>query len=136
MTSVKFQPAVFKPFFPDFTPNNAKGADFRSPAINIMESVDGFTIELVAPGLKREDFEVKIEKNTLNVSTKPSEQPDQEPMRYHRREFNFKGFERNFRLPDTIDTDSVKATYTNGVMCITLAFKPELKPVVRTIEIA
>lgn len=133
MTLVKFSTAPAKTFVPEY--RNAYASRTR-PAVNVSESAEGFEIELAAPGLSREDFNLKVEGDLLTISAqKNSAVETSENTNYHRREFSYASFERSFRLPDIIDTQSLKASYNQGILRVEMAFKPETKPVVRTIEV-
>lgn len=134
MTLVKFKTAPAKTYFPEF--RNAYGVLHR-PAVNVSESAEGFEIELAAPGLNREDFQLKVEEDVLIISAqKQAAGETPENGRYSRREFSYSTFERSFRLPDSIDPAAIQASYNQGILRVTLGFKPETKPVVRTIEVA
>ena len=138
MTLVKhFTANPYKSIFNDFffnpvldTPANAQ------PAVNIVETDHGFTLEVAAPGFNKEDFSIKVEKNLLTISGKKETKQEENSPVYRRREFAFTQFERSFRLPETIDTDSVNATLNNGILQVALAKKPELVPAVKTISVA
>jgi HSP20 family protein len=45
------------------------GADYSVPAVNIKESESHFEIEVAAPGQRKEDFRIALEKNMLTIST-------------------------------------------------------------------
>ncbi len=137
---MQFQPAPYKTIFNgllnsalnDFSPANFTSTQ---PPVNVLETVAGFRLDVAAPGLGKEDFTVKVEKNVLTVTGK-KEVKAEEGVKVHRHEFAFSNFERSFRLPQTIDTDSVTAIYNNGILHVELTRKPELQPVVKTIEVA
>lgn len=137
MTLVKhFTANPYKGIFNDFffnpvfdTPANAQ------PAVNIVETENGFTLEVAAPGFNKEDFNIKVEKNLLTISGKKETKQEENSPVYRRREFAFTQFERSFRLPETIDTDSVNAALNNGILKVDLAKKPELVPAVKTIAV-
>lgn len=135
MTLVKFQPAPFQSNLNDF--RNASSPAFMSqPAVNILETTNGFCIELAAPGLAKEAFSLKVEKYILTISAKQENKKEEETTTFRRREFGFISFERSFRLPETIDTEAMKATFNNGILSVELTKKPEHQPVVKTIEVA
>lgn len=135
MSLVKFQPAPFQSIFNDFL-NTAVPAFASQPAVNILETSNGFRIELAAPGLPKEAFQLKVEKDVLTISAKQETGQETEKPAYRRREFGFTSFERAFRLPETIDTETVKASFSNGILSVELTRKPEHQPVVKTIEVA
>lgn len=97
------------------------------PSVNIFEEDDAFGIELAVPGLKKEDFQIKVEKDQLIISATKSELEDQKKTKYKRREFNFSSFKRSFHLSDQINTDKIDAKYENGVLRIVLDKKEEAK---------
>lgn len=105
---------------------------FNKPSVNIIEEDEAFEVKLAAPGLKKEDFEIKIDKDQLLVKVSQEEVKDEGSEEagptYRRREFDYGSFSRSFHLPETIDTEAIKATYTDGVLTITLNKKEEAKP--------
>ncbi len=126
-------PAILGNFLNDFE-RVAPAHQQSFPAVNVLESEDAFQIELAAPGLKKEDFKVKIHENTLTIST---EKTTETTGKYTRREFNFSTFKRSFTLPKTVDGEQIVATYTDGVLGLVLPKKEEAKPKEpRSIEIA
>lgn len=135
MTLVKFKPAPFQSILNDFM-HAASPAFVSQPAVNILETPNGFRIELAAPGLAKEAFNLKVENEILTISAKQENKQEEETTTFRRREFGFMSFERSFRLPDTIDTEAVKATFNNGILSVDLTKKPEHQPVVKTIEVA
>jgi len=135
MSLVKFQQAPNQSIFNDFW-NNATPSFANQPAVNILETADGFRIELAAPGLSKEDFNLKVEKDVLTISAKKESKQEEENTTYRRREFGLMSFERSFRLPETIDTEGVKAVFNKGILVVELIKKPEHHPVAKTIEVA
>lgn len=113
---------------------------FRIPAVNIIESLSNFVIEVAAPGLNKEDFSIELEEDTLKISSKVKvENTDNnqgERIRFQKREFNYSSFERSFKLPENINTDSVHARYENGVLRIKLQKMEEKKILKKMVEIS
>jgi HSP20 family protein len=134
MTLVKFKTVPAQAFAPQI---NSTFAAFNRPAVNVAQTVQGFEIELAAPGLQREDFQINLEADVLTISAnKQAAEASDASVRYSRREFAVASFERAFRLPDNIDPETVAASYQQGILRVTLAFKPERKPLTRTVEVA
>ncbi|PWJ41114.1 Hsp20/alpha crystallin family protein [Sediminitomix flava] len=94
------------------------------PAVNIKESETGFTLEIAAPGLEKEDFNIKVEENTLQVSTEKKEEAD---VKFYRKEFSYDAFKRSFKLPRNVDTEQISASYINGILTLELPKKEEMK---------
>ena len=128
---------IFNEFFNTGYPtaqNNGNGYKAR-PAVNVIENGDAFRIELAAPGLNKEDFNINVDKNVLRIEVK-KEFKAEEGETYKRREFGFYEFKRNFQLPETIDTAGIEASYKDGLLLILLPKKEEAKEKpARSIEI-
>jgi HSP20 family protein len=101
------------------------------PAVNIKETDSSFGIELAAPGKTKEDFNIEIDHNVLTISSEEkSEKSEKEETegKYTRKEFSYSSFRRAFTLPETVNTESINATYENGVLNVTLPKKEEALP--------
>ena len=107
----------------------------RVPAVNISESEDHYHVELAAPGLKKEDFRLSLEKNVLSISVEKSSQQDAHERNYNKKEFSFSSFVRSFTLPDYADDNGIEAKYLDGVLCIDIAKREEAKMQSRQIEV-
>ncbi len=106
-----------------------------SPAVNITEEDDRFALEVAAPGLNKEDFELKVEKDLLSIKVE-KEHHNESNGKVRRREFSYYKFERHFTLPETADAAAVSAAYENGVLMISIPKKEEAKDLpARTIEV-
>ncbi|MDO6854376.1 Hsp20/alpha crystallin family protein [Cellulophaga lytica] len=105
--------------------------------VNIKENEKDYTLELLAPGREKEDFNIEIDKNILSVSVLDEKVKTDVNEKFSLKEFSVKSFKRNFSLPDTINEDSINVTYKNGVLKFTLPKKEEALPKPkRLIEIA
>jgi HSP20 family protein len=114
------------------------GAGFatNAPQVNILESDEAFTLELAAPGLRKEDFQLNVKDDTLTVSMEEKNTESDTDENYIRREYRFSSFKKSFQLPDSVDQGSIAAGYENGVLQITLPkVKKEERETLRTIEI-
>jgi len=145
MTLVKFNPekknSTLLPGFNDIF-ESVLGDTFFSdrrinslPAVNISESGEEYHIELAAPGLKKEDFKVSIERDMLTISTGQSGENNTSEKTYNRREFSYSAFIRAFTLPESADVERIQASYSDGILKLTLPKKEEAKAVSRQIEI-
>ena len=104
------------------------GSDFvtTQPSVNIIELNDAYNIEVAAPGLNKNDFDIKIEKDQLIISgTKTSKQEEVKEGKTTRREFDYSTFRRNFLLDKSIDVASINANYKSGVLTIKMSKKEE-----------
>lgn len=107
----------------------------RVPAANISETEDHFHIELAAPGLKKEDFNINLDRNVLSISSEQRSEHHDNQKNYSKREYSYNSFVRSFTLPESADDSSIEAEYADGVLKINIAKREEAKSVRRQIEI-
>ena len=113
-------PTVFNDFFDtDFMPR----ANCTAPAINVKETDKAYVVELAAPGMKKEDFNVHIndEGNLIVKMEKKNEKKEEDKSaRYLRREFSYSKFEQTLLLPDDVKKEDIKAKVEHGVLTVEL----------------
>ncbi|WP_442591353.1 Hsp20/alpha crystallin family protein [Pedobacter sp. AW31-3R] len=107
----------------------------RVPAANISETADHFHVELAAPGLKKDDFKLKLERDVLSISVEQVNQNEAAERSYAKREFSYSSFVRAFTLPESANAEGIEAKYNDGVLCINIPKREEAKMVTRQIEI-
>jgi HSP20 family protein len=144
MTVIKWKPTAYSPIFSDFWNNfykdlsNFAGHEgtFTIPAVNISELPEGYRLEVAAPGLNKDDFNLSVEKNLLTISVNKESRHDGETNRFTRKEYSFNSFSRTFQVPETADTEKITAKYENGILEILVPMKVEQKDkAVKTITI-
>ena len=116
----------FSSFFQDFWGDETfgrSGGSVAMPAVNILEQDHQFEIELAAPGLKKEDFNVNLDNNVLTISAEQKKSEASEDKLITRREFSYSAFSRSFTLPDTIEEEQIDANYEDGVLKLFLPKK-------------
>ena len=99
----------------------------RVPAVNISENENEFQIELAAPGLKKEDFKISLDKNVLSVSADKKVENAEEGKKFSKREYSYNAFTRSFTLPEVADYTKIEAAYTDGILTLAVAKKEEAK---------
>ncbi len=137
MRSNNWIPAVFNDLFDtEFMPK----ANSTAPAINVKESDKAYTVELAAPGMKKEDFNVHINDDgnlIIKMEQKQEKKEEDKTTRYLRREFSYTKFEQTLILPDDVKKDAISAKVENGVLTVELPKVVEEKvKVSRQIDIA
>lgn len=127
-------PGVFNDFF-DNTPARRNGA--TAPAVNVLESESKYVVELAAPGLSKDDFDVNVNADgDLTVKMEKHQQERDEQARYLRREFAYARFEQTLILPDDVDRQRIEARVADGVLTVTLPkLSQQEKKMVRNIEV-
>jgi len=107
----------------------------RVPAVNISESENNYHVELAAPGLKKEDFKLNLERNQLSISVEQTTEQQDNQKNYSKREYSYSSFVRSFTLPESADHANIEASYTDGILRIDIAKREEAKAIRRQIEI-
>lgn len=123
-------PSLLDEFFkPDWF-GGMEGMNTNVPAVNISESETGFELEVAAPGMKKEDFNIEVDNNVMTISnerTSESSEEDKEK-NFSRREFYYAAFRRSFNLPKTVNTEKIKASYKDGILNVEIPKKEEALP--------
>ena len=111
----------------DWTPRHVTTA----PAVNVKESDTAYTMEIAAPGLKKEFCSVNINnEGNLVVKIENKAQHEEKPAEgekhhYLRREFSYASYEQAYSLPDEVDKEAISAKVEDGILTIAL---PKLAP--------
>ena len=115
-----WMPDVFNDFFDnDFMTR----ANATAPAINVKENDKEYTVELAAPGLKKDDFNVNIDRDGnlhIHMESKNEKKDEDKKSHYPRREFSYSKFEQTLLLPDDVDKDKIEAKVNDGVLTVNL----------------
>ena len=106
------------------------------PAVNIKEENDKFVLEMAAPGMKKDDFQINLDNYQLTISSEKKEEKKEKEDNYTRREFLYSSFSRSFTLPKSIDIEKIKADYKNGILSIVLPKKEEETKLTKQIKIS
>ncbi len=105
-----------------YTKNNSE-----APATNIFETEKDFRIEVLLPGFKKEDVELKFEKDLLTIKAEnvANDESSREGLKYAHREFGAFDFEKQFRIPKTVNNKKIGAKFENGILNIVLPKREE-----------
>lgn len=129
-------PDVFNDFFDtDFMPK----ANATAPAINVKESEIDYEVEVAAPGMTKEDFNVHLNQDgdlSIKMESKKNNAEEEKKAHYLRREFAYSKFEQTLILPDDVDKEKISAKVSDGVLTVVLPkIRKEEKKVVRQIVV-
>ena len=117
-------------FFNDFFDNDwMLKANATAPAINVIENEKDYKVELAAPGMTKEDFNIQLGNEgeltiTMEKKSDTKEEPKNENKKYLRREFSYTKFQQSFVLPDDVDKAKISASVNDGVLTIDLPKQP------------
>jgi HSP20 family protein len=123
-------PAMFDDFVTrDFFRPSFNNTGVSTPAVNIIETNDDFRLEMVAPGMKKENFKVELQDDVLTISYEHDDNREGERRgwRYTTREYNYHSFARSFSLPETVEIEKIHAMYEDGILTLILPKKDEAK---------
>ena len=131
-------PSIFNDFFDNdwMVKTNA-----TAPAINVIESDKEYKVEVAAPGMTKEDFNIHLtEDNELVITMEKKRETNEGEnthKRYLRREFSYTKFQQALVLPDDVEKERISANVADGVLTIDLPKRtPEEKAKVnRVIEV-
>lgn len=111
--------------FNDFFDNEWMGkANATAPAINVIESDTDYKVEVAAPGMTKEDFNIRIDENNQLIVSMEKKTETKEPRdekkhgKYLRREFSYSQFQQTMILPENIEKNKISAKMENGVLNI------------------
>ncbi|MGN6603801.1 MAG: Hsp20/alpha crystallin family protein [Ginsengibacter sp.] len=141
MTTLKFNQPTLKTLdsFLDNLLNDlpiVNNNGFNVPAVNISETNDNYELEFNAPGRKKEDFKITVNKNILTVSFEKKEEPKEENRQFIKREFSTPSFKRSFTLDEKINAEGINAKYKNGILYLALPKKEEVKVMPKEITVS
>ena len=115
-----WMPEEFNDFFDtDFMPR----VSVTAPAINVKESEKDYTVELAAPGLTKDDFNVNIDNDGnlhIKIENKSNKKDEDKKSHYLRREFSYSKYEQTLLLPDDVEKDKIAASVNHGVLTVEL----------------
>jgi HSP20 family protein len=106
------------------------------PAVDIYEDTQKVVLKLEVPGIDQKDLDVRVENHTLTVKGERKFEAEEKEQNFHRIERRYGSFYRAFTLPNTVDTESVGASYNAGVLKLELKKKPEAQPKQIQIKVA
>ena len=98
------------------------------PPVDVYEDDHKIVLKLEVPGLRQEDLDIQIENNALTVKGERKFEKEEKEENFHRIERRYGSFFRSFTVPNTVNSEAVKASYDAGVLRIELEKRAEAKP--------
>ena len=95
-----------------------------APRTNILENKESFELEIALPGVRKEDVSIDVNKDMLTIAHREKERKEGEVV-YNRKEFDYSRFKRSFSLPESVNTEGIKARMENGILSLVLPKKDE-----------
>lgn len=119
-------PDIFNDFFDNSWMQRPR---YTAPAINVMEREKEYDVELAAPGLTKEDFNVKLDADGnlhIEMEKKNENKEEKRHGRFLRREFSYEKFQQTLLLPEDVDAEKIEARMENGVLTVHLPKKEQI----------
>ncbi len=91
-----------------------------APAVDIKETAEAFTIDAELPGMSKDDVKVTVHDGVLTIEGERKHEEESGDKKHHRVERFYGSFMRRFTLPDNVDENSVKASFKDGLLTLTL----------------
>ena len=114
-------PSIFNDFFDN---DWMERTNATAPAINVVESDKDYKVEVAAPGMTKNDFQIHLgDDNQLIISMEKkteNEDKNKDNKKYLRREFSYTKFSQSLYLPENVDKDKISANVADGVLPIDL----------------
>jgi len=122
-----WMPDLFNDFF-DTTWMEHSNA--TAPAINVLEHENDYELELAAPGMTKEDFNVTLDQegDLVIKMEKKTENKEKEKGHYLRREFSYTKFQQTMLLPDDARREAISASVENGVLKVLIPKVEKVRP--------
>jgi HSP20 family protein len=99
------------------------------PRVDVHEEADRFVVLADVPGVEAKDIDITAEKGVLTIrGERRTEKKEGDQSGYERIERTSGSFQRRFTLPDTANTESIKAKQTNGVLEVSIPKHPQVQP--------
>ena len=118
-------PSIFNDFFDNTWMERTNAT---APAINVIENDNNYCVEVAAPGMTKDDFNIQIDDDdnlVITMEKKDEKKEGQKNGRYLRREFSYSKFQQAMILPDDVDRTKISAKVNNGVLEVELPKLPE-----------
>jgi HSP20 family protein len=129
-------PTVFDEFF---NSDNASHRNVTVPAVNVKEDEKAYTMEVAAPGVKKEFCRISLDPDgnlCVAIENKMDHKESDHKHHYLRREFSYTNWEQKYSLPEDVLKDGISAKVDNGILTITLPKQEQEAKVSKSIEIA
>ena len=98
------------------------------PPVDVYEDEQGIHVKVEVPGIDEKDIDIRLENNMLTIRGERKMEKEIKEENYHRVERRYGSFTRSFSLPNTVNPDDVKASYSKGVLSVHLGKRAEARP--------
>ena len=103
--------------------------------MDFVEKDNAYEVHADLPGMDEKDIEVKIANGVMTIKGQKEENKEEKKEDFHLRERRFGSFERALKVPDTVDTDKIEASFKKGVLTVSLPKTAEAQKPIKKIEV-
>jgi HSP20 family protein len=118
-----------------FNENFIKTTKQGDAPVNIKETGNSYVVDVVAPGLDKNDFKVSLDGNILTISAEKQNEMIEDTGKQIHREYSYRSFKRSFTIDEKIDATAIEASYVNGVLRLNLPKREEVKETSKEIKV-
>ena len=130
-------PTVFDEFLnSDVTPSTCTTT---APAVNVKEDEKAYTMEVAAPGIKKEWCRVSLNEDgnlSIAIENKMEHKEEDKKQHYLRREFSYTNYQQSYSLPEDVVKDKISARVQDGILTVTLPKQEKEAKVSKSIEVS
>ena len=107
------------------TSGNGSRVTGFTPVLDVRETEDDYVVMVDLPGVKSEDVSIEVNEQVLTISGSrvPVETGEAQLV-----ERPYGSFVRNLTLPKGVDSEQIKADYSDGVLALHIPKPAEIKP--------
>ena len=131
-------PTVFDEFMnSDLMPRTKSTT--TAPAVNVKEDDKAYTMEVAAPGIKKEWCRVSLNEEgnlSIAIENKMEHKEEDKKQHYLRREFSYTNYQQSYSLPDDVVRDKISASVADGILTVVLPKQQQEVKVSKSIEIS
>jgi HSP20 family protein len=116
--------------FNDVLERGAEESNLTSwaPAVDIFETEHELVVKADLPDIDAKDLDIRVENNILTIRGERKFEKKVSEDKYLRVERAYGSFSRSFSLANTVNSEAIKADYSNGVLTLTIPKREEAKP--------
>ena len=141
MLPVMFRNGWFPTMFDEFLNSDVTPSTCTTtaPAVNVKEDEKAYTMEVAAPGIKKEYCRVSLNEDgnlSIAIENKMEHKEEDKKQHYLRREFSYTNYQQSYSLPEDVVKDKISARVENGILTVTLPKQEKEAKVSKSIEIS
>ena len=107
-----------------------------NPAVDVKENEKSYVLTADIPGLTKKNVKINVSNGVLTVHGERKEEKENKDGKFYYRERHIGSFSRSFQLPETVNDDSIQASFKNGVLSIEIPKLEESLPKNREVKIS